>query len=196
MSWVLCGGAFGLLAVGLGVFLWSKSEGSKARSHRASRGVKVDEMKECGDHPVQSLLMEQGVRPPQGLSIQGPTVQVPLQPMSSMAPMAALPNPILSAPAPAYYAGMNQVYTPQPRNLPPPWVSKGQQELPEIYKKVPCAESNWARHEEVTALLDEGDVRREWNPSVELTRHQVFSDMVHFSRQAAALPMGAEDEGI
>lgn len=35
-------------------------------------------------------------------------MQVPLQPMSSMAPMAALPNPILSAPAPAYYAGMNQ----------------------------------------------------------------------------------------
>ncbi|CAE7662250.1 Glipr2 [Symbiodinium sp. CCMP2456] len=43
-----------------------------------------------------------------------------------------------------------------PCDLPPPWITQGEQDLPEIYKKVPCAESNWKRHEEVTALLDEG----------------------------------------
>lgn len=42
------------------------------------------------------------------------------------------------------------------RNLPPPSVSRGDQELPEIYKTVPCAEMNWKRHEEVSALLEEG----------------------------------------
>ncbi|CAJ1335957.1 unnamed protein product [Effrenium voratum] len=43
-----------------------------------------------------------------------------------------------------------------PRGLAPPWVSVGEEELPEIYQKAPCAESNWKRHEEVTLLLADG----------------------------------------
>ena len=37
----------------------------------------------------------------------------------------------------------------RPRNLPPPWVTRRDQEL-EI--AVPCAESNWLRHEEARDL--------------------------------------------
>eukprot|EP00438_Fugacium_kawagutii_P012682 Skav207524 [mRNA] locus=scaffold907:320673:321724:+ [translate_table: standard] len=55
------------------------------------------------------------------------------------------------------------------RNIPPPWVSRGDQELPEVYKTVPCAEMNWKRHEEVSALLDEGAKYKPLNSlSVEL----------------------------
>eukprot|EP00931_Biecheleriopsis_adriatica_P103576 TRINITY_DN78389_c0_g1_i1.p1 TRINITY_DN78389_c0_g1~~TRINITY_DN78389_c0_g1_i1.p1 ORF type:complete len:264 (+),score=42.11 TRINITY_DN78389_c0_g1_i1:75-794(+) len=44
-----------------------------------------------------------------------------------------------------------------PRKEQPPWVTLGgAEELPEIYKVSPCAESNWERHDEVTKLLEKG----------------------------------------